>query len=251
MVDDGTNIQSMAGDTAGNAKVVGNVAAGAADSGNPVKVAGVYNSTRPTLTNAQRGDLQLGTRGSLAISIFGVDSGTGVNVFTSNADGQSYSNGLSTNSQNAVSNGSTWDKMRGVTNATNSTGVGIVAVGLVAQLDDTSPTAITENQFGNVRMSANRALMVEQVFTYNHISTATTTTVKSGAGFLHALSVNLKGTVASTITVYDNTAGSGTVIGVIDSLNLSGAFILDVAFGTGLTIVTTGTIAPDITVSYR
>ncbi len=37
MVDDGTNIQSMAGDTAGNAKVVGNVAHDAADSGAPIK----------------------------------------------------------------------------------------------------------------------------------------------------------------------------------------------------------------------
>lgn len=88
-------------------------------------------------------------------------------------------------------------------------------------------------------------------FTYSHISTATTTVVKSGAGELHAISVNTKGTVASTITVFDNTAGSGTVIGVIDSLNLSGAFVLDVAFTTGLTIVTTGTVAPDLTVSYR
>lgn len=86
---------------------------------------------------------------------------------------------------------------------------------------------------------------------YAHISTSTTTTVKSGAGVLHNISINTLGTVASTTTIYDNTAGSGTVIGVINSLTLSGAFILDVAFTTGLTIVTTGTVAPDVTVSYR
>ena len=88
-------------------------------------------------------------------------------------------------------------------------------------------------------------------FAYAHISTAATTTVKSGAGDLHSISVNTKGTVASTITVFDSTTGSGTVIGVIDSLNLSGAFVLDVAFATGRTIVTTGTVAPDLTVSFR
>lgn len=86
---------------------------------------------------------------------------------------------------------------------------------------------------------------------YAHISTATTTIVKSGAGVLHNISVNTLGTVASVTTVYDNTAGSGTVIAVINTLALSGAFVLDVAFSTGLTLVTTGTVAPDITVSYR
>lgn len=51
-----------------------------------------------------------------------------------------------------------WDRARGMINAYNGTGAGIAAAGLVAQFDDTSPTAITENQFGNVRMSANRNL---------------------------------------------------------------------------------------------
>lgn len=88
-------------------------------------------------------------------------------------------------------------------------------------------------------------------FSYANITTATTTTVKSGAGTLNAVTVNTKGTVASTITIYDNTAGSGTKIGTIDSLNLSGQFIFNVAFATGLTLVTTGTVAPDVTVSYR
>lgn len=86
---------------------------------------------------------------------------------------------------------------------------------------------------------------------YTHISTAATTTIKSGAGTLHIITVNSLGTVASTTTIYDNTAGSGTVIGVINTLTLSGPFTFDIAFATGLTLVTTGTVAPDITVSYR
>lgn len=36
-----------------------------------------------------------------------------------------------------------------------------MAAGLLAQLDNTSPTTITENQFGNLRMSDERSLHVE------------------------------------------------------------------------------------------
>jgi len=86
--------------------------------------------------------------------------------------------------------------------------------------------------------------------TYSHIATATTTAVKASPGQLHSISINSKGTVASTVTVYDSLAGSGAVIAVIDSLNLAGTTIFDVKFTIGLTIVTTGTVAPDVTVSY-
>lgn len=41
-------------------------------------------------------------------------------------------------------------------NALNSTGAGIGTAQVVGQFDDVAPTAITENQFGNLRMSANR-----------------------------------------------------------------------------------------------
>lgn len=44
--------------------VVGNVAAGSADSGNGVKVSGVYNTTVPSLSAGNRGDIQLDVRGA-------------------------------------------------------------------------------------------------------------------------------------------------------------------------------------------
>ncbi len=49
----------------------GGIASGAADSGNPVKVGGRYNSTPPTLTDGQRGDLQLDSSGSLKVALGG------------------------------------------------------------------------------------------------------------------------------------------------------------------------------------
>lgn len=68
---------------------------------------------------------------------------------------------------------------------------------------------------------------------------------------LHSITINALGTVASTTTVYNNTAGSGAVIAIINTLAGQESYIYDVAFSIGLTLVTTGTVAPDITVSYR
>jgi len=48
--------------------VQGNVASAATDSGNPVKVGGVYNTTAPALTAGQRGDLQVDPAGNLKVA---------------------------------------------------------------------------------------------------------------------------------------------------------------------------------------
>ena len=59
-------------------------------------------------------------------------------------------------------NQSTVDRARAVTATMNfSSAAGIAASGLVGQLDDTSPTAITENQFGLARISAGRAVLTQ------------------------------------------------------------------------------------------
>ena len=84
-------------------------------------------------------------------------------------------------------------------------------------------------------------------FTANHIATATTTVVLTGSGTLHALTVNT--TAAGAITIYDNTAGSGTVIAIFPNSAVVGTYLYDVAVGTGITIVTAA--ASDITISFR
>lgn len=48
-----------------NVQAVGNIASGSSDSGNPLKIGGVYNSTQPTVTTGQRVDLQTDARGNL------------------------------------------------------------------------------------------------------------------------------------------------------------------------------------------
>lgn len=83
---------------------------------------------------------------------------------------------------------------------------------------------------------------------YTHISGAATTTVKTGPGCIHRIVV---GTPGGTCTVYDNTAGSGTVIAVVDLSTLTAPISLDLScdFATGLTLVTTST--SDITAVYE
>lgn len=85
---------------------------------------------------------------------------------------------------------------------------------------------------------------------YNDITTNTTTTVKSGPGYLHTVTINTKGATANVLTIYDNTAGSGTKIATLDTTGGSQTFEFDVGFATGLTIVTATGTAADVTVSY-
>lgn len=158
---DGTNVRSLLVDTSGRTRAVGAGASGAAAVGDPVGVGCKYNATTPTFTDGQRGDCQIGPRGSLAVE----ESGR----------------------------------------------------------------------------------------TFCHIATATTTTCKSGAGNLHTLCINTDA-ASATITAYDNTAGSGTVMLIITNpLTLLSMGPLcanyDLSFSTGLTIVTTG--VQDITATYR
>lgn len=96
----------------------------------------------------------------------------------------------------------------------------------------------------------------QQVFQYNaykNITTATTTVVKGTNGLLHSITVNTE-VASATITVYDNTAASGTKIATITlPSTITGinpfTLVLDVGFTTGLTVVTSG--ATDLTVAYK
>ena len=70
------------------------------------------------------------------------------------------------------------------------------------------------------------------------ISTATTTVVKSGPGRLGYL--NILGGTLGAITVYDNTAASGTLLlgTFTPTAGVPICLCLELAFSTGLTIVT-------------
>ena len=84
-----------------------------------------------------------------------------------------------------------------------------------------------------------------------NIAGAATTVVRTGGGVLVAIVCN-KAVLSGVITIYDNTAASGTKIATITHPGTLLANQYDLfyqaAFGTGLTVVTSA--ADDITVIY-
>lgn len=128
------------------------------------------------------------------------------------------------------------------------TGVFVLGVRNDAQATSTN----TDGDYIQQSHDARGAVRVNPAaFTFSNLSTANTFVVKSGAGELHSITVNALGTVSSAVVVYDNTSATGTKIATINTLSVLGTLTFDVAFATGLTIVSTGTVAPDLTVSYR
>ena len=86
---------------------------------------------------------------------------------------------------------------------------------------------------------------------FSNITTTGTTTIKSGAGIFRRLVINTKGVSSNTFTIYDNTAGSGTVIATVDTVNSIGSLEYGLAFSTGLTIVSASGTSANATVIYE
>jgi hypothetical protein len=87
-------------------------------------------------------------------------------------------------------------------------------------------------------------------YKYKNITTATTTLIKTGAGFLHSITIN--GSTASGVIEVDDALTHTTPI--IGTLTMTTSpfpitLIYDVEFTTGLSI-TTSVEATDLTVSY-
>jgi len=74
---------------------------------------------------------------------------------------------------------------------------------------------------------------------YKILNASSTTLVSNAKGVLHAIAVGTKG---GTVDVYDSLTGTGTLIAKI-SATFEGTLILDVAYSTGLTIVTGSTVS--------
>ena len=76
---------------------------------------------------------------------------------------------------------------------------------------------------------------------YKYAYTASSALLKTGPGGIHSVLL-AGGSANSTLTVYDNTAGSGTVICVLAALiGTSASVTLDVAFSKGCYATLSGT----------
>lgn len=216
-------------DGAGNVMDVGNVASGATDSGNPIKVGGKYNSTKPTFTDGQRGDGQLTSRGSLITTLFVNDSNNQIAVAANNADGtatSSVASRLETISRNTLFNGTTWDRQPGDT--TGAFTVGNVASGVadagnpvkIGGLAKTAePTSVSDGQRVNALFGKGGKLIVRHALresignqqTTITSSTSETTIVTADATYLldlYGLVITNTSATYTKVTIKDSTTGT-------------------------------------------
>lgn len=99
---------------------------------------------------------------------------------------------------------------------------------------------------------AQTSVVGQLTYKYNsaaNITTATTTTLKSGQGLVYGFCVNTIGTT-STLVLWDSPTASGTKLGTWTT-GAVGCYTLEIGLKNGLTVVTTGSPAADITVMYR
>lgn len=317
-------IATNIGTTGSSAKQIqGNVAAGSADSGNPVKIGGVYNSSPPTFTTGQRADFQTDSQGRQKVTIPPLSNTTdSITTYGTVAEQASLSAG-SLNADLVPSTDvslyrwaslqitGTWSgtiSFQGSNDNSNFNSVSVNNLGSAVSLVQTttsnnifaipisykylrirmtsysSGTAngtlelyTVPNQMLLAAMSAaqngtwtvqpgNTANTTPWLVTdtlaaaggalYAHIAAGqATTTVKSGAGNLYAIVFNSAATATNVTTVYDNTAGSGTVIAIPTATAVTNPITLSfgrgMAFSTGLTIVTSTANGSDMTVVYK
>lgn len=117
--------------------IVGNVASGTTDAGNPVKIGGVSNTGTPTvLANGSRGDLWMSANGAAVIAglqVTGGDAAVNTNLVSIVGTQAAGSQRLLTVA-NSYFNGTTWDRVRGDTNGAYSVskGSGTIATTQVA-----------------------------------------------------------------------------------------------------------------------
>lgn len=121
----------------------------------------------------------------------------------SSGDGQSSAGMMQ--SQSILFNGTNNDRARSIINATDSTGGGLTAAGILAQFDDVSPSTVTENQFGNVRMNTARQLYVQPV-KIDTFGTTTTFTIT-----LASLASSTVGVGRQSTLITSNTASSALI----------------------------------------
>jgi hypothetical protein len=166
-----------------NAAVVGNVASGATDSGNPVKAGGKYSVTPATLTDAQRGDLLLDSRQKLGVYIGAKDALGSWTLDNAGGDGKSDTNTVGViQGRGYLFNNTTWDRWRGdttsgayvqtkaeVATATDGTGALPGVVKVIGGYDGTVVHALSTRVHDGVAMLQTNDQKVRQELEHIHV----------------------------------------------------------------------------------
>lgn len=116
---------------------------------------------------------------------------------------------------------------------------------LKARAQNTNSGSSTTDLSLEVRvMSVSRFGHDESRPTSSFINANGTTVLKRGPGTLHRVVIGTKGAISNTLTLYDNTAASGTIISIVDTVNSTSDLEFDLDFNIGLTaVLATGTVA--------
>lgn len=114
-------------------------------------------------------------------------------------------------------------------------------------VSESKPMPIKETFAPVYEDNVNGKAVVEMRYTSAYISTATTTVIKSGGGYIDEV-ICVGGTLGN-VTIYDNISASGTILCPSVTPVAGGVLIKHCTFTTGLTIVTAA--ATVITISYR
>lgn len=90
-------------------------------------------------------------------------------------------------------------------------------------------------------------------FTHTHITTATTTAVKTLPGVVHCVVIGVAGAASSTVKLYNGTVAAGNLVATIDGAATAGQrFCYDSIFGTSINVVTASAGAvPDTVVTWH
>lgn len=156
-------------------------------------------------------------------------------------------------------NRTVWFSVGGVVlhSITATTTPSVATAHLKIGLECTNGANVNNNTLNCQIASINRNGQLLTQPQFSNISTLATTVLKYGPGNLHSIVINTLPTSTGTVTLYDNTAGSGTPIAVITLNKATQASNIPasvdyrgLAFSTGLTVVTAGA-APNITVIYE
>lgn len=220
------SLRTGSGSSGSSTQVQGTVAAGATDSGNPVKIGGVYNATLPTLTDGQRGDLQLNNKGGIIIGGGTVASGS------TDAHNPVKVGGRYNSSAPTLTDGQRGD----------------------AQLDVNANLKTREQYAPAYEDNTNSKAIVEHRYSYGRATADTQ--IKGSAGFIHTVSIApLTATpTAGLLTIYDSSAESGTVIYAewIFATDVGHTIELNVTTATGIYVGFDATLANvQVTVAYR
>jgi hypothetical protein len=141
-----------------NAQVVGNVASGVADAGNPIKIGGVANTAAPgSFPNGTRTDTWANAQGAIVVAGFSTSGADGIlnNAVVSMPGSQAIGSARLFLTAGSVFNGTTFDRQRGDTNGTFSVskGSGTIATAQVSVATSSTQVVAARAGRGSVKIT--------------------------------------------------------------------------------------------------